>query len=115
MGHLASFGRKEKEGRSKTFKAAGPVTVHICCVVSHVRMFAHVFVRWSLAAESSCSTLGSLHIWRPAAASGHRGWPPDSSDQERWRRKNPRLRTNGEEQKADMVKGGRSGFVIAEQ
>lgn len=59
MGHLTSFSGKEKEGHSKSFEAAGPVTVHICCVVSRVRMFVHVFVRRSLAAESSCSTLGS--------------------------------------------------------
>lgn len=44
MGHLAAFSGKGKEGHSKTFMAAGPVTVHICCVDSHVRMFVHVFV-----------------------------------------------------------------------
>lgn len=83
MGHLAASSGKEKEGHSKTFMAAGPVTVHICCVDSHVRMSVHVFVCRSLAVLSSCSTMGSLHIWQPASALGQGGWSPYSSDQER--------------------------------
>lgn len=115
MGHLTSFSGKEK---GRTFKNLRGCRTSDCAHLLRRQPRAHVRACVCAQVFSGGGQLfhtGILHIWRPAAASGHGGWPPYSSDQERWRRESLRLRTNGKEHKTDMVKGDRAGFIIAEQ
>lgn len=85
-GSFSVFQWKRKKGRQKPSRLQYRwLCTFAASVVIDVRKSVHVFVDSSLAAVSSCSTLGSLHIWQPASDWGRGGWPPHSRDQERSR------------------------------